>query len=110
MSAAERRGASALEGAAVETVAGLIFTVKGVVHPPDRVVAYLRYVPDPRGERVRGRQRYRRVYSVAEQQEALRARGLSYRADDLALGVPVDAVPWDDVARVYDPRLSLIHI
>jgi len=107
VSAADRRGESALEGAAVETVAGLIFTVKGVVHPPDRVVAYLRYVPDPRGERVRGRERYRRVYSVAEQEEALRARGLSYRADDPAFGVPVDAVPWADVARVYDPRERL---
>ena len=107
MSPSDRRSASALEGAAVETAAGLIFTVKGVVHPPDRVVAYLRYVPDPRGERVRGRERYRRVYSVAEQQEALSALGLSYRTDDPALGVPIEAVPWADVARVYDPRERL---
>jgi predicted nucleotidyltransferase len=91
----------------VETADGLIFTVKGVVHPPDRVVAYLRYVPDPHGERVRGRERYRRVYSVAEQQEALSARGLSYRTDDPVLGVPVEAVPWEDVARLYDPRERL---
>ena len=107
MSAADRRSAAALEGAAVETAAGLIFTVKGVVHPPDRVVAYLRYVPDPRGARRRGGERYRRVYSVAEQEQALRARGLSYRTDDPALGVPVDAVPWEDVARLYDPRERL---
>ena len=107
MSSGDRRYASALEGAAVETVAGLIFTVKGIVHPPDRVVAYLRYVPDKRGERLRGRKRYRRVYSVAEREETLRARGLSYRVDDPMLGVPVDAVPWDDVTRVYDPRERL---
>ena len=107
MSSGDRRHAAALEGAAVETVAGLIFTVKGVVHPPDRVVAYLRYVPDKRGERLRGSQRYRRVYSVAEREETLRALGLSYRVDDPMLGVPVDAVPWDDVTRVYDPRERL---
>ena len=107
MSSGERRYALALEGAAVETVAGLIFTVKGVVHPPDRVVAYLRYVPDERGERLRGRKRYRRVYSVAEREETLRALGLSYRVDDPMLGVPVDAVPWDDVTCVYDPRERL---
>jgi predicted nucleotidyltransferase len=105
--AADQWRASAVEGAAVETEAGLIFTVKGIVHPPDRVVAYLRYVPDPRGERVRGGERYRRVYSVAEQEEALRVRHLSYRIDDPELGVPVDAVPWDEVARVYDPRERL---
>jgi hypothetical protein len=107
VSAADRLRASALEGAAVETGDGLIFTVKGVVHPPDRVVAYLRYVPDPRGERVRGQERYRRVYSVADQEEALRARGLSYRVVDPALGVPVEAVPWEAVARVYDARERL---
>ena len=88
-------------------MAGLIFTVKGVVHPPDRVVAYLRYVPDKRGERLRGRKRYRRVYSVAEREETLRALGLSYRVDDPMLGVPMDAVPWDDVTRIYDPRERL---
>jgi uncharacterized protein len=107
VSAEDPRGESALEGAAVETADGLIFTVKGVVHPPHRVVAYLRYVPDPCGQRVRGRERYRRVYSVAEQEDALRARGLSYRVEDPTFGVPVDAVPWADVTRVYDPRERL---
>jgi predicted nucleotidyltransferase len=101
---ADQRSPSALEGAAVETAAGLIFTVKGITHPPDRVVAYLRYVPDQRGDRVRDQKRYRRVYSVAEQQEALQARGLLYVTDDPDLGVPVEAVPWRDVTRVYDPR------
>jgi predicted nucleotidyltransferase len=107
VSPGDHQDAFALEGAAVETAAGLIFTVKGIVQPPDRIVAYLRYVPDTGGERVRGRERYRRVYSVAEQEEALRALGLSYRVDDPMLGVPVDAVPRDDVARVYDPRERL---
>jgi uncharacterized protein len=101
---------SALEGAAVESRDGLIFTVKGVVHPADRVIAYLRYVPDPRGERVRGGVRYRRVYSAADQQEALRSRGLSYRTDDPELGVPVDAVPWSQVVRLYDPRGRLAQL
>ncbi len=95
---------AAIEGAAVETRDGLLYTVKGVSHPPDRVVAYLRYVPDPQGERARGQRRYRRVYSVAEQEQALRERGVSHRFDDPALGVPVDAVPWQEVARLYDPR------
>lgn len=72
----DRRRRSAVEGAAVETGDGMLFTVKGVVHPPHRVVAYLRYVPDPDGARRRGRDRYRRVYSVADQEAALRARRL----------------------------------
>ncbi len=103
----ESRRGSAVEGAAVETADGLLFTVKGVIHPPDRVVAYLRYVPDPRGERARGRDRYRRVYSVAEREEALGALDLSYRVEDPALGIPVEAVPWEEIVRVFDPRERL---
>ena len=34
-----------LEGYAVETVEKLIFAVKGLVHPPDRLIAYMRYLP-----------------------------------------------------------------
>jgi hypothetical protein len=107
VSPSDARRAAALEGAAVEIESGLIFTVKGVAHPDDGVIAYLRYVPDPSGDRERGAQRYRRVYSVAEQEEALRARGLSFRRDDPALGVSLDVVPWAQVVRVYDPRERL---
>lgn len=101
-----RRG-PAVEGAAVETRDGMLFTVKGVVHPPDRIVAYLRYLPDPQGERTRGRKRYRRVYGSAERDAALRSRNVSFRVDDPALGVPVDAVPWSEVLHVHDPRERL---
>jgi predicted nucleotidyltransferase len=107
MPASEHQRGSALEGAAVETRDGSLFTVKGILHPPDHIIAYLRYVPDPRGERERGRDRYRRVYSSAEREAALRARNISWRIDDPALGVPVDAVPWTEVARVHDPRARL---
>lgn len=103
----DRWDESAIEGAAVETRDGMLFTVKGTVHPPGRIVAYLRYVPDPQGERVRGRDRYRRVYSIADQAAALRANNVSYRFEDPALGVPVDAIPRQEVVRLYDPRERL---
>ncbi len=98
---------SLVEGAAVETRDGMVFTVKGSVHPPDRVVAYLRYVPDPNGERARGGRRYRRVYSVADQEAALRARGVRSGREDPELGVPMHTVPRSEVVRVYDPRECL---
>ena len=44
----------AVEGFAVETLEGLIFTVKGMVHPPHRLIAYLRFMPDAEGDRKRG--------------------------------------------------------
>ena len=107
MPADEEWRGSAVEGAAVETADGLLFTVKGVIHPPDRVVAYLRYVPDPRGERARGRDRFRRVYSVAEQQEALRARDLSYRVERSGARRPGGGRAVEgDRARLRPPRAA----
>jgi predicted nucleotidyltransferase len=100
----------AVEGFAVEASDGLVFTVKGLVHPPDRLVAYLRYVPDPSGERERGDRRYRRVYRFADQLEALEAlgeRGRSYLVRDPMAGVVLQSVPRDEVRRVYDPCLRL---
>jgi len=96
-----------IEGFAVETQRGLIFTVKGLLHPPDRVVAYLRYVPDAAGERGAGGRRYRRVYEFSEQLAALEAHGSAYLVDDPMLGARLQAVPVSDIARVHDPRRRL---
>lgn len=97
----------ALEGFALETHDGLIFTVKGVVQPPQRTVAYLRYVPDPRGSRQRAGVRYRRVYAFADQLATLADRGRDYVTEDPAFGVRLQAVPHGDVHLVYDPRRRL---
>lgn len=110
MTAAGRRTTAALEGGAVETRDGMIFTVKGVLHPPRGVVAYLRYVPDPAGDRERGGRRYRRVYAAADREEALRAHGSTYSALDPALGVRVETVPWSEVAIAHDPRERLARL
>ncbi len=110
MTTAGRGPAAALEGAAVETRDGMIFTVKGVIHPPGGVIAYLRYVPDPTGDRERGGRRYRRVYAAGEREATLRAHGLTYSALDPALGVPVETVPWSEVEVVHDPRERLARL
>ncbi len=41
------------EGDFIETHEGLVFDVKGLVHPPERVIAFLRYYPSPKGKRKR---------------------------------------------------------
>ena len=99
--------AAPVEGFALETHDGLIFTVKGLVHPPEGTVAYLRYVPDPAGDRRREGRRYRRVYSFADQATELRARGLRYEVEDPVFGRRVQIVPDADVRMLHDPRARL---
>ena len=61
-----------IESHYVESSDGLFFAVKGLIHPPQAVVAYLRYTPDPDGNREKGGIRYRRLYHFEEQKELLR--------------------------------------
>lgn len=98
---------SPIEGFAVETKDGAVFTVKGFVHPPHRIVAYLRYVPDPAGGRERAGRRYRRVYHFEEQREALQEGWPAHLAYDPMSGVQLQTVLRRDVRLVYDPCLCL---
>ncbi len=96
-----------IEGFAVETADELIFTVKGLLHPPERVIAYLRYLPDPAGGRTRGGVRYRRVYHFQEQEAILENRYPVYLADDPVFGLRLQSVPRRLIRTVYDPRCYL---
>ena len=98
-----------VEGFAVETKDDLIFTVKGLIHPPDRVIAYLRYLPDPQGDRERGGARYRRVYHFEEQQRIL-AHYPDYVRHDPIFGTRLQGTPRQCIRAVYDPRHCLASL
>lgn len=95
------------EGDFIETREGYIFDVKGLVHPKDRVVAYVRYVPDPRGNRVKGGIRYRKLYKLRDRREFLKRNAPTYLYEDPVFGVEIQEVPLDRVTRIYRPRLKL---
>jgi predicted nucleotidyltransferase len=105
------RGMAAVcEGFAVQTADGLIFTVKGLVHPPDRVIAYLRYLPDPQGDRERGGVRYRRLYHFGEQRKILQACYPDYLERDPVFGMCLQSVPRSLVRVIYDPCRRLADL
>lgn len=98
------------EGFAVETVEKLIFAVKGLVHPPDRLIAYLRYLPDPAGNRIREGVTYRRVYRFKEQHQIIQTQYPVYLHDESAFGIRMQSVPVRRIQHVYDPRDRLTYI
>ena len=66
-----------LEGWFLTTKEGLIFDTKGIIHPPDRVIAYLRYIPaEFLDDRVSSEQRfgYIKVYLLKDRMKELQAR------------------------------------
>ena len=100
----------AREGDFIETQEGLIFDVKGLVHPPDRVIAYVRYFPDKSGNRKRGNTFYRKIYSLKERERFLKTSYPHYRFYDQVHGRWLEGVPVKDITRHHKPADGLLAL
>nr|MDO8090519.1 nucleotidyltransferase domain-containing protein [Candidatus Sigynarchaeota archaeon] len=93
-----------IEGDFIEDKNNLIFDVKGLVHPPDRVIAYLRYYPDVRGNRTRiNGKKYTKVYSLRDREAYLSKKFPEYLYFDPVFGVKLESVPRNQIIKVYCP-------
>ena len=100
-----------LEGYFIVTDDDHIFEVKGNVHPKNRVIAYLRYVPSSDGERCSADGiRYRKVYLLHEREAYLSERHPEYLWYDHAYGRVMQGVPTDRIAFVLNPVVCLSEI
>ena len=92
-----------IEGFLIESVENIIFDVKGLVHPPDKVVAFPRFIPDLEGSRRHGEAKYRKVYSLSERFMFLEENLPSYVVYDSVFDEKLCEVPLSKVKRVYSP-------
>jgi uncharacterized protein len=100
--------ANVVESFYLETSDGLFFAVKGLVHPPDRFVAVVRYAPDPKtGERKRDGIFYRRLYHFDEQERLLQSSFPQYIAYDPMFQITLQSVPRLSIRQIYDPHTRL---
>jgi len=93
----------AREGDFIETVDNFIFDVKGIVHPPDRVIAYLRYVPDEKGGRTRLGVQYRKVYGLKRREAFLRKNAPIYSYFDPVAHRKLQGVPLEKIRVLHEP-------
>lgn len=84
-----------VEGQFIITVDHLVFEIKGVVHPEDRAIAYLRYVPTQNG--------YKKVYALDERETYLKRHHPSYLWFSKPHGRVVQSVPNDSIETILDP-------
>ncbi len=94
---------TAREGDFIETLEGLIFDVKGLVHPPDRAVAFLRYYPSEAGSRQRAGRTYGKVYKLEDRFEILRKNYPQFLYEDTIFGLKLQGVPLSSIRQVYKP-------
>jgi predicted nucleotidyltransferase len=100
----------AREGDFLQSSEGLFFDVKGFIHPPDRIIAYLRYLKDLSGDRKRANTPYRKVYTLTERAKILRSRYPQYLYDDPVLGENIQAVLKKNVSKIYKPSKKFLEL
>ena len=100
----------AREGDFIETVEGLIFDVKGLIHPPNRIISFLRYIPSVDGERERNGVRYKKIYDLEERWRFLRKHFPNYICFDAYFGRELQSVPSENVRMHYNPKMKLAEL
>ena len=97
----------AREGDLLETNDGIVFDVKGLVHPPKRVVAFIRYVPDPNGNRERDGKRYSKFYSLSKRYDLLKREYPQYLVNDPVFNTLLCEVQIEDIKKHYQPAQGI---
>ncbi len=90
-----------VEGYFVKTSDNLIFEVKGVVHPHDRIIAYVRYVPNLDSASLDSS--FRKIYDLREREEYLSNGFLGYLWFSKTHGRVLQAVPHKKIVQVLNP-------
>jgi predicted nucleotidyltransferase len=93
----------AREGDIITDSNGTIFDVKGLVHPSSKIIAFPRFIPDPRGKRVRENLKYTKVYSFSERFQFLEQKYPHYIVYDSVFDEKLCEMPLEDVKRHYKP-------
>jgi len=107
VSKASGKTMKAREGDLIETFDGNIFDVKGLVHPPDRIIAFIRFTPDLGGERRKGNIWYKKIYPLHERYALLRQKFPQYLVFDPVFNQWLCEVPIEMVKKRYEPSTYL---
>jgi len=98
------------EGELIRTGDNVIFDVKGLVHPTDKIIAFPRYVPSAEGARGRGENLYGKVYNLAERFQYLQRHAPYLIVADPVFGETLCEVPVNMVTRHYKPIEKLAEL
>ena len=97
----------AREGDLIKTKANVVFDVKGTVHPPNKIIAFPRFIPSPQGTRVGKDATYGKVYSLSDRFKYLKENHPDLIVFDPVFGETLCEVPTDQIAEHYQPTEKL---
>ncbi|MGD8566251.1 MAG: hypothetical protein PVF96_07890 [Candidatus Bathyarchaeota archaeon] len=95
------------EGDFIETSRGQIFDVKGLAHPPNLVIAFLRYYQHEKGERERNGRQYAKIYHLSKRIELMNKNYPGYLVYDPVFDEILPEIPVDKIIKHYKPAEKL---
>ncbi len=100
----------AREGDLIQTHDNVIFDVKGLVHPPHKIIAFPRYIPTQDGTRNSGENKYNKVYNLAERFKYLKQNTPQFIVFDPVFGENLCEVPINSITKHYKPTDKLAQL
>ncbi|TFF87105.1 MAG: hypothetical protein EU550_03990 [Promethearchaeota archaeon] len=100
-----------IEGDYLETKQNyLIFDVKGLLHPKNRKICFIRFYPDTNGERRRNNILYKKIYNIEERYSFLRENYPQYLFHSNQYDLELQGVRAKEIKKIYSPRDHLKKI
>ncbi len=90
-----------VEGYFIITSENLVFEVKGVIHPKDRIIAYLRYVPEE--SKTKSDSNYQKIYDIKKREDYLKSNFPEYLWFSKAHGRVVQSVGRENIVSILSP-------
>ena len=100
----------AREGDLIKTKNNVVFDVKGLFHPPNKIIAFPRFIPTPQGTRQGKDSTYGKVYSLSERFKYLQENHPDLMVFDPVFGETLCEVPTKDIAEHYQPAEKLASL
>ncbi|MHA1193882.1 MAG: hypothetical protein ACTSP9_16610 [Promethearchaeota archaeon] len=94
-----------IEGDYIETKKDhLFFDVKGLHHPNDRKICFLRFIPDVDGDRVRNGIRYTKIYDLKHRYSIINEKYPQHSFFSQEMDMNLQCVKNEDIKKIYSPR------
>ncbi len=94
-----------IEGDYIETKNdNLIFDIKGLLHPDNRKICFLRFHPHNEGDRIREGIQYKKIYKLSERYSFLKENFPRYLFYSEELDLKLQGVDVKDIKQIYSPK------